>query len=92
MDLAFSQVYGVATFYKAFSLSRAGATTICVCTGTACHVRNVAASSRSSSATCAWSAAQTTADGEFTLETVNCVGACALGPVVIVDGTLLSAT
>jgi len=85
MDLALSQVYGVATFYKAFSLVPRGRHHVCVCTGTACHVRSSQTVLEKLERDLGIAAGQTTPDHEFTLETVNCVGACALGPVVIAD-------
>ena len=86
MDLALSQIYGVATFYKAFSLEPRGRHHVCVCTGTACHVRNSRSIVEKLERDLKISRGETTPDGEFTLETVNCVGACAMGPIVIVDG------
>ena len=85
MDLALSQIYGVATFYKAFSLEPRGRHHLCVCTGTACHVRNSRSIVEKLERDLGIQRGQTTKDGEFTLETVNCVGACALGPVVMAD-------
>jgi NADH-quinone oxidoreductase subunit E len=81
-----SQVYGVATFFKAFSLKPRGRHLINVCVGTACHVRGAVRVLEGVERELGLSAGETTADLRFTLETVNCVGACALGPVVIVDG------
>ena len=81
-----SQVYGVATFFKAFSLEPRGQHLINVCLGTACHVRGAVRVLESMERELGLSAGETTKDLKFTLETVNCVGACALGPVVIVDG------
>lgn len=86
MDLALSQVYSVATFYKAFSLEPRGRHHVCVCTGTACHVRNSRSILEKLERDLKVERGHTTTDREFTLETVNCVGACALGPVVLADG------
>ena len=85
MDLALSQIYGVATFYKAFSLEPRGRHQVCVCTGTACHVRNSGSIVEKLERDLKIARGQTTPDREFTLETVNCVGACALGPIALVD-------
>jgi NADH-quinone oxidoreductase subunit E len=85
MDLALSQIYGVATFYKAFSLTPRGRHVIAVCTGTACHVRNAESVVATLERELHVSRGQTSEDGEFTLETVNCVGCCALGPVVVAE-------
>jgi len=83
-------IYGVATFYKAFSLEPRGKHLASVCTGTACHVRNAPAVASEFERQLCVSAGETTADREFTLETVNCLGACALGPIVVVDGHYFS--
>lgn len=81
-----SQVYSVATFFKALSLEPRGRHLINVCLGTACHVRGAVRVLEAMERELAVSSGETTRDLRFTLETVNCVGACALGPVVIVDG------
>ena len=79
-------IYGVATFYKSFSLKPRGKHLCSVCVGTACHVRGAPAVSREFERQLGIKAGETTADREFTLETVNCLGACALGPVAVMDG------
>jgi NADH:ubiquinone oxidoreductase subunit E len=79
-------IYGVATFYRAFSLAPRGRHLIAVCMGTACHVNRSAKVLEELERQLGVKAGQTTPDGEFTVETVNCLGACALGPVVVVDG------
>jgi NADH-quinone oxidoreductase subunit E len=79
-------VYGVATFYKAFTLKPRGKHLVSACVGTACHVRGATAVVSELEKQLAVKAGETTSDREFTLETVNCLGACALGPVVVVDG------
>jgi len=79
-------VYGVATFYRAFSLTPRGKHLISVCLGTACHVRGGPAIAQEIKRILRINTGETTQDREFTLETVNCLGACALGPVVVVDG------
>lgn len=81
-----SQVYSVATFFKAFSLEPRGRHLINVCLGTACHVRGAVKVLEAIERELAVKAGRTTKDLKFTLETVNCVGACALGPIVIIDG------
>jgi NADH:ubiquinone oxidoreductase subunit E len=78
-------VYGVATFYRGFSLKPRGKHTISVCAGTACHVRNGPLVVEEFERQLGIQRGGTTADGMFTLETVNCLGACALGPIVKVD-------
>jgi NADH-quinone oxidoreductase subunit E len=86
MDLPLSQVLHVATFYKAFSLEPRGKHLITICLGTACHVRGGARLVEQVERLLKIRAGGTTLDLQFTLETVNCVGSCALGPVMIVDG------
>ena len=83
-------VYGVATFYRSFSLKPRGNHLICACLGTACHVRGAPRVVEEFERQLGIKAGQTTADKEFTLETVNCLGACALGPVVVIDGYYFS--
>ena len=79
-------IYGVATFYRSFSLKPRGKHLICACLGTACHVRGAPRIAEELERQLGVKAGQTTPDGQFTLETVNCLGACALGPIVVVDG------
>ncbi|MBI5622260.1 MAG: NAD(P)H-dependent oxidoreductase subunit E [Elusimicrobia bacterium] len=87
-DLKISEtdVYSVITFYKAFSLKPRGKRCVTACVGTACHVRGVSRVVDELSRTLGVAPGETTKDGEFTLETVNCLGCCAIGPVVVVDG------
>lgn len=82
MNIAVAQIYGVATFYKSFSLKPKGQHHICVCTGTACHVRQADVIVDKFKRELGISPGETTSDMEFSLETVNCLGACALGPLV----------
>ena len=83
-------IYGVATFYRFFSLQPKGKHLICACLGTACHVRGAPRIVAELEQQLGIEAGQTTEDKEFTLETVNCLGACALGPVVVIDGHYFS--
>lgn len=83
-------VYGVATFYRAFSLAPRGRHLVCACLGTACHVRGAPRVVEELQGQLGIQVGQTTPDGEFTLEAVNCLGACALGPVVVIDGRYFS--
>lgn len=85
MDIPLSQVYSVATFFKAFSLKPRGRHLINVCMGTACHVRGAAKVLEKIERDLEIDRGETTPDLKFTLETVNCVGCCAQGPMVIVD-------
>lgn len=86
LGLPLIQVYGVASFFKAFSLKPKGEHTIQVCLGTACHVRGAPAVLDELERQLDIKSGQTTEDLKFTLETVNCLGACALGPIVVIDG------
>ena len=86
LGLPLSQVYSVATFYHAFSLLPRGLHTLQVCTGTACHVRMAARLIDTIHGELGIAPGETTEDGSFTLERVNCLGCCALGPVVVLDG------
>jgi NADH-quinone oxidoreductase subunit E len=83
-------VCGVATFYKTFSMEPRGKHLCSVCMGTACHVRGAPAVADEFEQQLDIRAGSTTADSQFTLTTVNCLGACALGPVVVVDGQYFS--
>jgi NADH-quinone oxidoreductase subunit E len=82
MGLPIAQIYGVATFYRTFSLKPKGKNHICVCTGTACHVRQANVIVNRLETTLGIQAGETSKDQNFSLETVNCLGACALGPLV----------
>lgn len=79
-------IYGAATFYKSFSLQPRGRHLISVCRGTACHVRAASGIAEEVEQKLGVLSGQTTPDKEFTFETVACLGACALGPIVVVDG------
>lgn len=83
-------VYGVATFYKAFSLKPRGKHLCSVCLGTACHVRGAPVVAQEFERQLDVEPGETTTDKEFTLETVACLGACALGPIAVVDGHYFS--
>jgi NADH:ubiquinone oxidoreductase subunit E len=83
-------LYGVATFYRSFSLKPRGKHLCSVCMGTACHVRGAPRIGEEFTRQLKIQPGETTPDKEFTLETVNCLGACALGPVVVVDGHYFS--
>lgn len=80
------EVSRVTNFYKAFSLKPRGRHIITVCMGTACHVRGAVRMLDEVKGQLGLEPGETTEDGMFTLERVNCLGACALGPVVVLDG------
>jgi NADH-quinone oxidoreductase subunit E len=86
LNIPLSQVYSVATFFKAFSLKPRGRHLVDVCLGTACHVRGAVRVLEAIERELGIKAGETTQDLKYTLETVNCVGACALGPIVVIDG------
>ena len=85
MDISLLQIYGVATFFKSLNLTPQGKHTITICLGTACHVRGGGRILYEISNFLNVEPDETTEDGEFTLRTVNCLGACAIGPVMVVD-------
>ncbi len=85
LPVPLSQVYSVATFYNAFSLKPQGRHRCQVCTGTACHVRGAMQILDRLETLLGIKSGETTDDLEYTLETVNCLGACALGPIVVAD-------
>ena len=80
------EVFRVASFYKAFSLTPRGRHLLTVCMGTACHVRGAPRLLDTLEGELGVSPGETTEDRAFTLERVNCLGCCALGPVVVLDG------
>ena len=85
LEIPLSQIYNVATFYTTFSLKPRGKHTIKVCQGTACHVRGSSRVLSEIERLLSVVPGGTTDDQQFTLETVNCLGCCAIGPVVMVD-------
>lgn len=80
-----AQTYNVATFYTSLSLNPVGRRHICVCLGTACHVRGSSMVLDSITTRLGIKSGETTPDGEFSVATVNCLGACALAPVVVIN-------
>lgn len=86
LKISANEVFSVITFYKAFSLEPQGKHVVTVCMGTACHVRGAPRLVDDASRELGIAVGQTTPDKHFTLETVNCLGCCAIGPVVVVDG------
>ena len=85
-------VVGVATYYRSFSLEPRGKHLVTVCVGTACHVRGGPKILNQFERKLNIDAGNTTEDGQFTLETVACLGCCAIGPVVVVDGKYYAQT
>jgi NADH:ubiquinone oxidoreductase subunit E len=92
LDMALCDIIGVVTFYRAFSLKPRGKHFIQICLGTACHVRGGARILEEFEQRLDVQAGDTTKDKQFTVETVACLGCCAIGPVVTVDGTYFGHT
>lgn len=86
LEIPLSQVFSVATFFQAFSLKPRGRHTITVCLGTACHVKGGQRLVDKIERDYNLKPGETTEDMRFSLETANCLGCCALGPVVVIDG------
>ncbi|MDH3556663.1 MAG: NAD(P)H-dependent oxidoreductase subunit E [Deltaproteobacteria bacterium] len=85
LNIPISHIFSVATFYKAFSLTPRGKYIINVCTGTACHVRGAEKIKETIEGRLHIHEGETTEDLMFTLDTVRCLGCCALGPVITVN-------
>ncbi len=85
VGLPLSRIYGVATFYNMFRLAPLGENIIKVCRGTACHVKNSANLLFAIENTLGIKAGETTKDRKFTIELVNCIGACSIAPVITVN-------
>jgi NADH:ubiquinone oxidoreductase subunit E len=90
LKISESEIFGVLTFYKAFTLEPRGKYQITVCLGTACHVRGGVKIVEEMERKLNIKVGKTTPDRKFTLETVNCLGCCAIGPVVVVNGKYYS--
>jgi NADH-quinone oxidoreductase subunit E len=85
LDVPLSKVYSVATFYNAFSLTPRGENIIRICQGTACHIKGADILLDQLESGLNIKAGETTEDLKYTIEVVNCVGACAMAPVMIVN-------
>jgi len=86
LKVPLNRIRHIVTFYKAFSLVPKGRHEVHLCTGTACHVRGAPRLLGAVQDLIGIKPGETDTDFKFSLETVNCVGCCALGPVMIVDG------
>ncbi len=86
MGTSLAQIYGLATFYRSFHLAPRGRHSVTVCMGTACHVRGARRVLEKTKQLTGIEPGETTSDLKFGLETVNCLGCCALGPMIVVDG------
>jgi len=89
LRLPLSQVYGAATFYNHFTMKPQGRHACVVCTGTACHIKGAQGLLKWAAASKGLRPGETTADGEISLLTARCFGACGLAPVAVVDGSVL---
>ena len=85
LNIPLSDVYSLATFYKALSLKPKGKYTIKVCNGTACHIRDSKSILNELLEILEIETGETTEDGLFSVEVVNCIGACALAPVILIN-------
>jgi NADH-quinone oxidoreductase subunit E len=85
LGIPLSRIYSVASFYKAFRITPRGRHLVRVCLGTACHVRGGLRIMEKAEEVLGIASEETTPDMKFTLERVNCLGCCALGPVIVVD-------
>jgi len=85
-----SEIFGILTFYKAFTLEPRGKHHITICMGTACHIRGAPKIVEEVQRQLGIDAGETTPDRMFSLETVNCLGCCAIGPVAVIDGNYYS--
>jgi NADH-quinone oxidoreductase subunit E len=90
LKISESEIFGVLTFYKAFSLTPRGENVVTVCMGTACHVRGGPQILEDMERKLDVRVGDTTPDEKFTLEKVNCIGCCAIGPVVEINGKYFS--
>ena len=85
LDIKLSALYSMATFYRALSLKPRGKHLIKICDGTACHIRGAPVLLDVLKRVLGIKPGETSEDGMFTLKSVNCLGACAIGPVMVVD-------
>jgi NADH-quinone oxidoreductase subunit E len=86
LEIPAAQLYSMATFYKALSLTPKGKHIIKLCDGTACHLRGANSLIGGIARDIGVAPGETSADGEFSLELVNCLGSCAIAPVMVIDG------
>jgi len=85
-EIPLIDLYGIVTFYRSFSLTPRGDHLVTVCLGTACHVRGGQRIVEAIARELGINPGGTTEDLKFSLETVNCLGCCAIGPIVVIDG------
>jgi NADH:ubiquinone oxidoreductase subunit E len=85
IEVPYSKIYEVATFYSTFSLEPRGRNIVSICLGTACHVRGAERVREQLHELLHIADGQTTEDGRYTLESVRCIGCCSLGPVIKIN-------
>jgi NADH:ubiquinone oxidoreductase subunit E len=85
LTMPLHHVYSVATFYNVFSLKPKGQNIVKVCMGSACHVRGAVRIMEEIERSLSIKSGETSTDGKFSLESVNCLGACALGPIMVLN-------
>ena len=90
LGVPLTQIYHISTFYKAFSLIPKGRHSVSVCLGTACQVRGAPRLLDKVIESLKMKPGETSTDMRFSLDTVNCLGCCALGPVMVIDGEYYS--
>lgn len=86
LNIPLSEIYSVASFYNSFSLTPRGIHNIDICEGTACHIRGASILMNQVSQELGVKPGETTVDGQISLNSVHCVGACSMGPVAVIDG------
>lgn len=90
LDVPLTEVFGVATFYSRFALNPKGAHCVSVCLGTACYVRGAADVLAEVERRLGCKAGSITSDGRFSVDATRCIGACGLGPIMLVDDDVYS--
>jgi len=90
LDIPVAEIYGIVTFYSMFSLKPKGKYVIGVCLGTACYVQAATQIANRLEEILGIKPGQTTNDGLFTIDVLRCLGACALAPVMVINGTIFS--
>ena len=90
LRLPLSRVFGVATFYQHFTMKPQGRHSCVICTGTACHIKGAGVLLNTVAATRHLKPGETTPDGELSLLTARCFGACGLAPVAVIDGAIVA--
>jgi NADH-quinone oxidoreductase subunit E len=86
LKIPLARIFSLSTFYRSFSLIPPAEHSITVCTGTACYVKGAGQVVESITRELGINPGETTSDNKFKLETVNCLGACALAPLITIDG------